>query len=283
MADKNTDFESQLLNLQNIIQQQRGQIDLLLSQRQEITDSDGIKRALLETSSFAIISASSSYIAALESIVATASDVLDASAASLFLVDEKQDRLIFAVAIGSKSEEVKEFSVPLGQGIAGYVASTGQPISITDAEKDSRFYRSIGESIGYIPNSIICVPLILKDRVIGVLELMDKTDGESFSVSDMETLGKFGNLAAHTIAESKLTHDMRYLFHQLLNGESKQFDDLDTAVDKIETALGIDTNADSIKMAELIHELCQEGDASRKLALGILNNLVDYIRSKSNS
>ena len=76
---------------------------------------------------------------------------------------------------------------------------------------------------------------------------------------------------------------MRYLFHQLLNGESKQFDDLDTAVDKIETALGIDTNADSIKMAELIHELCQEGDATRKLALGILNNLVDYIRSKSNS
>ena len=283
MADKDTDFESQLLNLENIIQQQRGQIDLLLSQRQEITDSDGIKRALLETASFPIISASSSYIAALESIVATASDVLDASAASLFLVDEKQDRLIFAVAIGSKSEEVKEFSVPLGQGIAGYVASTGQPISITDAEKDSRFYRSIGESIGYIPNSIICVPLILKDRVIGVLELMDKTDGESFSVSDMETLGKFGNLAAPTIAESKLTHDMRYLFHQLLNGESKQFDDLDTAVDKIETALGIDTNADSIKMAELIHELCQEGDASRKLALGILNNLVDYIRSKSNS
>ena len=282
MADKDTDLQSQLLNLQNIIQQQRGQIDLLLSQRQEITDSDGIKRALLETASFAIISASSSYIAALESIVATASDVLDASAASLFLVDEKQDRLIFAVAIGSKSEEVKEVSVPLGQGIAGYVASTGQPISITDAEKDSRFYRSIGESIGYIPNSIICVPLILKDRVIGVLELMDKTDGESFSVSDMETLGKFGNLAAHTIEESKLTHDMRYLFHQLLNGESKQFDDLDTAVDKIETALGIDTNADSIKMAALIHELCQEGEATRKLALGILHNLVDYIHSKSN-
>ena len=282
MADKDTDFESQLKDLQEIIQQQKGQIDLLLSQHQGNTALVEIKQALLETASFAIINASSSYVDALESIVETASDVLDASAASLFLVDEKNEQLIFAVAIGPKAEEVKEFSVPLGQGIAGYVASTGQAISISDAEQDSRFYRSIGESIGYIPNSVICVPLILKDRIIGVLELMDKTDGKSFSVSDMETLGKFGNLAAHTIEESKLTHDMRYLFHQLLNGESKQFDNLDISVEKIETALGIDTNVDSIKMAELIHELCQDGDATRELAFGILNNLVNYINAKSN-
>jgi signal transduction protein with GAF and PtsI domain len=283
MTDKDTDFESQLTNLQTIIQQQRSQIDLLLSQRQEPSASDEIKQAILETASFAIISASSSYVDALEAIVATAADVLDATAAALFLVDEKNEQLIFAVALGSKSDEVKELSVPIGQGIAGYVASTGQAISITDVEQDSRFYRSIGESIGYIPNSIICVPLILKDSVIGVLELMDKANGESFSVSDMETLGQFGNLAAHTIEESKLTHDMRYLFHQLLNGESKRFDNLDTSVDKIETALGIDTNSDSIKMAELVHELCQDGDASRKLALDILNNLVNYINAKSNS
>ena len=171
MADKDTDLESQLKGLQEIIQQQKGQIDLLLSQNQGNTALVEIKQALLETASFAIINASSSYIDALESIVETASDVLDATAASLFLVDEKNEQLIFAVAIGPKSEEVKEFSVPLGQGIAGYVASTGQAISISDAEQDSRFYRSIGESIGYIPNSIICVPLILKDRIIGVLEL----------------------------------------------------------------------------------------------------------------
>ena len=283
MADKDTDLESQLKNLEAIIQQQKGQIDLLLSQHQGNTTSDEIKQALLETASFAIINASSSYVDALESIVETASDVLDASAASLFLVDEKNEQLIFAVAIGPKAEEVKEFSVPLGQGIAGYVASTGQAISISDAEQDSRFYRSIGESIGYIPNSVICVPLILKDRIIGVLELMDKIDGKAFSVSDMETLGKFGNLAAHTIEESKLTHDMRYLFHQLLNGEPKQFDNLDKSVDKLEAALGIDTNADSIKMAALIYELCQAGDATRKLTFGILNNLVHYINSKSNS
>ncbi len=283
MSDKDTNLESQLINLQAIIQQQRGQIDLLLSQHQGITTADEIKQALLETASFAIINASSSYVDALNSIVETASDVLDASAASLFLVDENNEQLIFAVAIGSKAEEVKEFSVPLGQGIAGYVASTGQAISISDVEKDSRFYRSIGESIGYIPNSVICVPLLLKDRVIGVLELMDKADGKSFSVLDMETLGKFGNLAAHTIEESKLTHDMRYLFHKLLNGESKQFDNLDTSFNKIETALGIDMNTDSIKMAELIHELCQDGDATRELAFGILNNIVNYINAKSNT
>ncbi len=283
MSDKDTNLESQLINLQAIIQQQRGQIDLLLSQHQGITTADEIKHALLETASFAIINASSSYVDALNSIVETASDVLDASAASLFLVDENNEQLIFAVAIGSKAEEVKEFSVPLGQGIAGYVASTGQAISISDVEKDSRFYRSIGESIGYIPNSVICVPLLLKDRVIGVLELMDKADGKSFSVLDMETLGKFGNLAAHTIEESKLTHDMRYLFHKLLNGESKQFDNLDTSFNKIETALGIDMNTDSIKMAELIHELCQDGDATRELAFGILNNIVNYINAKSNT
>src|SRR6185436_10205707 len=99
--------------------------------------------------------------------------------------------------------------VPLGRGIAGYVAATGQPIAITDAAQDPRFARDIGHAVGYVPRTILCVPLYLNGRVIGVLELLDKAGAASFSSEDMDLLVRFANLAALALDQSRLMSDFR--------------------------------------------------------------------------
>src|SRR5206468_5403043 len=110
----------------------------------------------------------------LEMIVQTAAQVISARAASLFLINRQTQELVFEVALGQKAEDVKKFTVPLGHGIAGLVAVSGQPIAVSDASKDPRQAADIARSVGYVPQTILCVPLFYNDQIIGVLELLDK-------------------------------------------------------------------------------------------------------------
>ena len=74
-------------------------------------------------------------------------------------MDQKSKRLYFKVATGDKKDDVKQFEVELGQGIAGHVAKTGEPLLIPDVAKDPRWYKEISESIGFKTQSIACVPM----------------------------------------------------------------------------------------------------------------------------
>jgi Nif-specific regulatory protein len=132
----------------------------------------------------------------LELIIESAAQVVQAKAASLLLVDEKTNTLYFQVATGAKSDEVKEYRVKMGQGIAGHVAETGEPLLITDVANDHRWFKEISESIGFETQSIACVPLIMESRTIGVVQIIDKQDGSSLQSSDMDLLNEFASLAA---------------------------------------------------------------------------------------
>lgn len=139
----------------------------------------------------------------LELIVETAAAVIGARSASLFLIDEATDELVFAVALGPEATTVKDLRVPLGHGIAGLVAVSGQPIAISDADADPRQAADVARQIGYTPKTILCVPLLYQDRIIGVLELLDRLDDTSFTAHDMSTLGRFANQAAIAIVQSR--------------------------------------------------------------------------------
>ena len=93
--------------------------------------------------------------------------------------------------------------MPLGHGIAGGVALSGLPLAVTAAGTDSRWAKDIGERVGYVPDSIICVPLFYEDRVIGALELLDKVGAPSFTPADLNTLSLFAHQAAVTIEQSR--------------------------------------------------------------------------------
>ncbi len=144
----------------------------------------------------------------LRSIVDATASLFDAEAASIALADD-DGRLRFRVAAGDRGQGVVGMTVNPGEGVAGYVASTGQPLALTDVARDPRFGRATAEATGYVPNSILAVPLELDDRVIGVLEVLDKRDGGGFDLADISHAAIFARQAAVAIDASRIERDVR--------------------------------------------------------------------------
>jgi len=118
-------------------------------------------------------------------------EILHVEAGSLLLLDEVAKELEFKITLRGRTEKLTPFRLRLGQGIAGWVAERGEPLLVDDVRQDSRHYSKIGETIGFEARSILCVPLRLKDRIIGVIEVINKLGkgGDTrFSQDDLEML-----------------------------------------------------------------------------------------------
>ena len=147
----------------------------------------------------------------LRSIVEATVTLFDAEAASIALYDSATDRLVFRVAAGEQGQGVVGLSVPPTQGLVGYVYQTGQAIALSDVEKDSRFGRAFAQSTGYVPRSIVAVPLLDDGGTIGVLEVLDKRASAAFSLRDVELASVFARQAAVAIRASRVERDTRAL------------------------------------------------------------------------
>jgi GAF domain-containing protein len=147
-----------------------------------------------------ILGAPTEHLELLEQIVQTAKHVLHAHGGTLYLGDENTEELVFEVALGPGGDMLRGTRFPIGQGIAGWVAASGQALAIADAQQDPQWAQGIGQRLGYAPKTMLAMPLVLRDTVIGVLQIMDKHDGTPFSVADTATLGLFAQLAAVAIA-----------------------------------------------------------------------------------
>ncbi|MCF8110403.1 MAG: sigma 54-interacting transcriptional regulator [Desulfobacteraceae bacterium] len=139
----------------------------------------------------------------LELILESGARMMRARASSLLLMDPKTQRLNFRVATGAKKNEIKQFSLRVGEGIAGHVALKGEPLLIGDVSADSRWYRQISDQIGFKTYSIACVPLKVEGKVLGVVEFINKEGGGSFQESDLELMNVFSELAAVAIENTR--------------------------------------------------------------------------------
>jgi serine phosphatase RsbU (regulator of sigma subunit)/anti-sigma regulatory factor (Ser/Thr protein kinase) len=132
----------------------------------------------------------------LQAIVKEAAEVMDADRATLFLYDESRKELWSKTA---QRLEIKEIRLPLGAGIAGQVAKTRTAINIPDAYADTRFDPAFDKDTGYRTHSILCLPLIGNgDRLIGVIEVLNKKEQAVFNEADESLLG--GVIAHITVA-----------------------------------------------------------------------------------
>jgi GAF domain-containing protein len=212
----------------------------------------------------------------LQSIVEAAARIFGAAAASMALVDERAGELVFRVAYGAGSETVVGMRIPLDQGIAGYVANTGQPIAISNVQNDPRFSRGTAEKTGYVPKSILAMPLITDDRVIGVIEVLDKISSPSFGMQDMELLGMFARQAAIAIHQSQQLDALNDVFvkrlHALISPQAAV--DLERAMETDDTA-----RRDKVmQIARAFQEIAALGDAERALCLQVLEAFAEYAR-----
>ncbi len=139
----------------------------------------------------------------LELILETATGILNAKAGSILLLENRTQNLVFKATTGEKKQQLKSFTIKLGQGIAGHVAQTGSPILIEDVARDPLWDNSISHSLRFETQSIACVPMKIGKEVIGVLEVIDKIDGTPLHVSDLEHLSVFSEVAARAIKNAK--------------------------------------------------------------------------------
>lgn len=204
----------------------------------------------------------------LELIIDTTTRMMEAKASSLLLMNEKTKKLYFKVATGEKKDEVRQFEVGIGEGIAGYVAQTGEPLLIPDVSNESRWDKRISEYIGFQTKSIACVPMKVNEEVIGVVEIIDKEDGSPIQDEDMKTLMVFAEVASLAISNARkidqVKKENRDLKEELGNryqiiGESKSLkkvlsDAFKVANAKTSTLILGESGTGKELLARLIHQ-----------------------------
>jgi len=141
--------------------------------------------------------------------------VMKTDAGTLMLLDELEKCLVFKITKGEKAEAIKGYKLKLGEGIAGWVAQTGEPAIVPDVNKESRFNREIAEEIKYKTYNILCVPMKIKERIIGVIEVINKLDKEPFFRNDLDLLTALSNQAAIVIENNKLFQHLQTSVKQL--------------------------------------------------------------------
>ncbi len=124
-------------------------------------------------------------------------------AGSILLVDPERNDLYFATTLEGGLERFLDVRLPLGVGIVGDVAQTGQPALVNNPAADPRFYGKISSDVGFTARDILCVPLISRDRVIGVIELLNKEGGD-FDPEDLERLQGIAGTVAVAIENARL-------------------------------------------------------------------------------
>lgn len=146
-----------------------------------------------------------------EKTIEAAMQLLEAEAASLLLIDPETGELFFEVALGESKSKIKEVRLKAGQGIAGWVAQNGEPAIIHDVKSDPRFFKGADEKTDFVTRNIICVPVKTKEKIIGVLEAINKKEGK-FLVGDLEIFMALANQVAIAIENSNLYHELKDTF-----------------------------------------------------------------------
>ncbi len=278
MEEKGRDREEELVEA-------REEISRLKRRLADEHFAEELKDALTLAASAREISSPVAHSRLLEMIVETAASVIPSRAAALFLVDEEEEELVFEVALGSKAEEVRKFRVPLGHGIAGLVAVSGQPMAVSDVAKDPRQAADIAESVGYAPESILCVPLFYEEEIIGVLELLDREGAPSYSAVDMATLGLFANQAAVAIEQSRNQQSLGALLGdaiQSLGGVPDHREEALLEGSRSFTA-GFEEDASyrrALELAALVREISHQGEEEHRACRTILEGFAGYLRSR---
>ena len=143
-----------------------------------------------------VLGSEESFRTLLQSVVETARAIFSAKASSVFLLDEEADELVFEAVAGEGADTLVGQRFPSSTGVAGWVLVTRQPLVVDDLTKDTRFSREAAESTGYVPRGLMAVPLLAEDKVLGVLEVLDRPQSSAFTLAEMDLLGLFGNQAA---------------------------------------------------------------------------------------
>ncbi len=150
----------------------------------------------------------------LTKIMSTATQVMRCETSTVYLVDEQTNELYFHIVQGDPNvgAKLQEIRLPMGTGLAGWCAQNNKTVMVPDTEKDPRFFKGADKKSGFVTRSMICVPMRLKDKIIGVLQVLNRTGDIPFNEHDVEMLENMANQAVSAIENARLYENIQKVY-----------------------------------------------------------------------
>jgi len=203
----------------------------------------------------------------LQEITATAAEILECEASSILLYDDRHPRLYFAAATGSDPAKLSEIPVPIENSLAGTIFRTNKPMILNNVDEDPRHYSMVSDHIKFKTRSLIGVPMPIRDRVMGVLEAVNKRDG-AFNEGDVSVLSVTAAHAAIAINNARQLQMTREALKQVKEANAIKNNFLALASHELRTPLGIilgystflkeDTKDETSELAEEVVNAAQQ-------------------------
>jgi sigma-B regulation protein RsbU (phosphoserine phosphatase) len=141
----------------------------------------------------------------LHEIMDSCKEITNAEASSLLIYDEKENNLYFEVALGTGGEAVKKITCNMGEGIAGWVAQNREPLLVPDCYADERFNPAFDKQSGFRTKSMLCVPMLKDEKLVGVIQVINKKDGKQFTGRDQNLFQILASQCGISIENARLT------------------------------------------------------------------------------
>lgn len=216
--------------------------------------------------------------ALLQSVTEAARQIFGAQACSLALLTSDESELVFTTASGAGASDVLDLRMPAGQGIAGWVVMSEQPISVADLRHDERFAADVAQATGYVPTSILAVPVSSPRRTLGVIEVLDRDSSRPGAEHDMHLLSLFADQAALAIESARAFADLgRSVLGAVASAAAGT--PLPAALSAAVDEAG-EPDADLLRLAALVGELDRLGPAERQLSSSLVEALLSYVRGR---
>jgi GAF domain-containing protein len=216
--------------------------------------------------------------AELELAVSSIRQLYEAAACSIALLEDNGSQLRFRAANGVGADAIIGMSLPLGRGIAGWAAMTGQGIAVADVERDPRFAKDVAEATSYVPRHIIAVPLIDDaGSVSGVLEVLDSKRSDEHTGRDLDVLAL---LSSQLTAVVRLCQLYDSLGDTLVRALAEGADEVTFAVALSELARGGPMVDELALLADSFRELADCGADARRLAQAVMADVVAFVKGR---
>jgi len=174
----------------------------------------------------------------LQFITQTAAEIIDCKSVSILLYDEKRERLIFAAATGSDPKRLSETPIPMDSSLAGMIFRENKIISLSDVQNDSHQYTPVSRHVDFEVYNILGVPMRIKDKPTGVLEALNKREG-NFDESDADILSVIASQAAVAIHNARLVKALQDAYKELRSADQLKTNFLALASQELRTPLGV--------------------------------------------
>jgi GAF domain-containing protein len=135
----------------------------------------------------------------LREVLLTTMKVVTSEAGSLLEVDHERNSLFFRSVVGSSSDRVLGFVIPMGQGIVGHVAESRRPLVVANVAENKMHLRTIQDAVGFAARNLVAVPIVIRGRIYGVLELLNRVGEPDYTAADVELLSYACDMLAKAI------------------------------------------------------------------------------------